>query len=194
MNPTVSLRFLFAAIMSRTALYTLLPDRRSDEEQINDNGLENMLLEEEDLFEQNRGASKRYGPWIAYIISVLALSGLLVGIEHAFQINQRKCWNQFNYYCKRAVGRPFRIEGQKRLILTRADRVGNSFCQRCSCTFPLCQASIQRVSMVSESFQRASHSRCGGGLVRHNEVYVDQVCSLKTLQICCRTECSLSVR
>ena len=137
-NPTFSMKFLFDAMMSRTVLYAPLPDRRSDEEQIKDQRLEKMLLDEDkNFFEHNRGASKRYGPWIAYIISIMALSGLLVGIEHAFQINQRKCWDRFNYYCKRALGWPVEIHDRKRLILTRPERVGNSSCQRCSCTSPL---------------------------------------------------------
>lgn len=55
------------------------------------------------FFDKKRGKLRRYGHWIVYFASVLAMSGLLFQIQHSFQKHQCNCWDSFNYYCKHAL-------------------------------------------------------------------------------------------
>ncbi|KAK3175078.1 hypothetical protein OEA41_002324 [Lepraria neglecta] len=86
--------------MSTAAIYTPLSDKeRSEQENTAGDRSETPLLDEGGLFsDKKRGNLRRYGYWIVYFGSVIAMSRLLVRIQQSLQNNRRECWDMFNYY------------------------------------------------------------------------------------------------
>ena len=111
--------------MSTAAIYTPLSDKEgSEQEHTAGDRSETPLLDEGGLFsDKKRGNLRRYGYWIVYFGSVIAMSRLLVGIQQSIQNNRRECWDMFNYYCKRVIRVFLEINELKRLISTRPERV-----------------------------------------------------------------------
>ena len=89
--------------MPSIALYTPLPDKEGSGQDHTAGAMsENPLLEEYgQASDKKREKLRRYGYWIVYFGSVIAMSGLLLQIQQGFQKHRCKCWDRFNYYCKR---------------------------------------------------------------------------------------------
>lgn len=92
-----------SAAMPSIALYTSLSDKEgSEQDQTAGFMSETPLLDEYDqVSNKKRRKWRRYGHWIVYFGSVIAMSGMLLQVQQSFQKHQCKCWDRFNYYCKR---------------------------------------------------------------------------------------------
>jgi hypothetical protein len=130
--------------MSGAAIYSALSDEKeSEQEHTADDRSEALLLDEDGLFSvKKRENLRRHMHWIFHFVSVIAVMGLLFGIQQRSTINQRKCWDLFNYYCKGVIKLLLEMNELKKLIASRPGRVWDSSCQRCSCSLPLCQSTI----------------------------------------------------
>lgn len=145
--------------MSSTALSTpLLDEEGSQTERTAGDMLQTPLLDEESLFTgKKRGTLKRYGYWIVYFGSVIAMSGLFAGIQQSLQNNRCECWDRFNYYCERAFRLLLELNELKRADIYASRALFISSRQRCSCSLPLYPSTIQRLVMVSKPLQGATN-------------------------------------
>lgn len=115
-------------MMSSAAIYTSLSDEKGSEQEhtAGDESATPLLDEGGLFFDKKRGRLRRYWSWIAYFASVMAMSGLLVGIQQSMQHNRRECWDMFNYYCKHVIILRPRDQRTERLISTPARRVSTA--------------------------------------------------------------------
>lgn len=78
-------------------MYTPLSDKEGSEQEHTTS--ETPLLEEGGLFSgKKRRHLTRYGYWILYFGSIVAISGLLHGIQQSLRKNGCECWDRFNAY------------------------------------------------------------------------------------------------
>lgn len=68
------------------------------------NTSETPLLDNNDMVtDKKHGDLRQHIHWVFHFLSVTAIAGLLVGMQQSLQVNRRKCWDMFNYYCKGTV-------------------------------------------------------------------------------------------